>query len=59
MGYGRGMDSISLGDATRDLGALIDRVVAERTPVAIERDDGVGVVMVAAGDWAAIEEMIW
>ncbi|WP_162233481.1 MULTISPECIES: type II toxin-antitoxin system Phd/YefM family antitoxin [unclassified Sphingomonas] len=53
------MDSISLGDATRDLGALIDRVVAERTPVAIERDDGVGVVMVAAGDWAAIEEMIW
>ncbi len=52
------MDSIRLGEAQRDLEAVIDRVVADRAPVAIEREDGERVVMVAAGEWAAIEKLL-
>ncbi|KQM96464.1 type II toxin-antitoxin system Phd/YefM family antitoxin [Sphingomonas sp. Leaf25] len=49
------MENIQLCDAQRELDAVIDKVVETRVPVVIERDDGVGVVMVAAGEWATVQ----
>ncbi len=51
------MENIPLCDAQRELGAVIDLVVTSRKPLFIGRDGGEPVVMVAAGEWAAIQRM--
>ncbi|KZE11604.1 MULTISPECIES: type II toxin-antitoxin system Phd/YefM family antitoxin [Sphingomonas] len=53
------MESISLSAARADLKAVMDRVVADRMPVAITRRRGEGVVMIAASEWASIEETLY
>ncbi len=53
------MESISLSAARADLKTVMDRVVADRVPVAITRQRGEGVVMIAASEWASIEETLY
>lgn len=53
------MESISLSAARADLKSVVDRVVADRVPVAITRRRGEGVVMVSASEWASIEETLY
>ncbi len=46
--------------ATRgNLKAIMDRVVADHTPVKITRQKSEGVVMVSESDWASIEETLY
>lgn len=52
------MRTISFTDARANLKALMDRVTDDRAPVMITRQRGEGVVMVAASEWAAIEETL-
>ncbi|MEO6215345.1 MAG: type II toxin-antitoxin system prevent-host-death family antitoxin [Sphingomonas sp.] len=53
------MRTISFTDARANLKALMDRVTEDRAPVMITRQRGEGVVMVSAGEWAAIEETLY
>lgn len=53
------MESISLSAARANLKSVMDRVVADRVPVAITRQRGEGVVMVSASEWASIEETLY
>jgi len=53
------MESISLSAARADLKSVMDRVVADRVPVAITRQRGEGVVMISASEWASIEETLY
>ena len=52
------MRTISFTDARANLKALMDRVTEDRAPVMITRQRGEGVVMLAASEWAAIEETL-
>jgi antitoxin YefM len=54
------MDSLSFSDTRANLKAVMDKVVANRAPVAITRARGQeGVVMVSASEWASIEETLY
>lgn len=37
----------------------MDRVVADKAPIAITRQRGEGVVMISASEWASIEETLY
>ena len=52
------MRTISFTDARANLKALMDRVTEDRAPVMITRQRGEGLVMLAASEWAAIEETL-
>lgn len=53
------MESISLSAARADLKSVMDRVVADRVPVAITRRRGESVVIISASEWASIEETLY
>lgn len=53
------MDSISFTETRANLKSVMDRVVADRVPVAITCQRGEGVVMVSASEWASIEETLY
>jgi antitoxin YefM len=54
------MDSLSFSEARANLKAVMDKVVADRAPVAITRARGQeGVVMVSASEWASIEDTLY
>lgn len=53
------MESLSITEARATIRAVVDRVVADRAPIAITRQRGEGVVMVAASEWASIEETLY
>jgi antitoxin YefM len=53
------MESLSTSDARANLKAVMDRVVADKAPVAITRQKGEGVVMISASEWASIEETLY
>ena len=53
------MNSLSFSDARANLKATMDRVVADRAPVAITRQRGESVVMVSASEWESIEETLY
>jgi len=38
---------------------VVERVVADRVPLAITRQKGEGVVMISASEWASIEETLY
>ncbi|MBB6504802.1 antitoxin YefM [Sphingomonas endophytica] len=38
---------------------MIDKVVADRAPLAITRQRGEGAVLVSASEWASIEETLY
>lgn len=53
------MDTLSFSDTRANLKAVMDRVVADRAPVAITRQRGEGVVMISQSEWNAIEETLY
>ena len=50
------MDVISYSDSRAQLKKVMDRVVADHTPVVISRQKAESVVMVSLADWNAIED---
>lgn len=53
------METLSFSETRANLKAVMDRVVADKAPVAIVRQRGEGVVMVSASEWASIEETLY
>ena len=53
------MHSVSVSEARANLKAVLDRVIADRTPIAITRQRGEGVVMVSESEWESIEETLY
>jgi antitoxin YefM len=53
------METLSISDTRANLKAVVDRVVADKVPIAITRQKGEGVVMVSASEWASIEETLY
>ena len=53
------MQAISYSEARENLKSVIDKVVADRAPIAITRQRGEGAVMVSASEWASIEETMY
>jgi antitoxin YefM len=53
------MDTLSISDTRANLKAVMDRVVADKVPIAIARQRGEGVVMISASEWASIEETLY
>jgi antitoxin YefM len=53
------MRSLSFSDARANLKTAMDRVVADRAPIAITRRKAEGVVMVSESEWASIEETLY
>lgn len=54
-----GMRAMSCVEASDNLDAVIAKVVADCTPVAITRRRGEGAVLVSASGWASIEETLY
>ena len=52
------MQTVSYSEACKNLKAVIDKVVADRAPLAITRQRGEGVVMISASEWAGMEETL-
>ncbi len=53
------MNSVSSSEARANLKAVMDKVVADRAPVAITRQRGEGVVMISQSEWNSIEETLY
>ena len=53
------MQSISISEARANMKALVDRVVADKAPIAITRQKGEGVVLISESEWASIEETLY
>ena len=53
------MRAISYSEARENLKSVIDRVVADRAPIAITRQRGEGAVLISETDWASIEETLY
>jgi antitoxin YefM len=53
------MKAISYSEARENLKSVIDKVVADHTPVAITRQRGEGAVLISESDWASIEETLY
>ncbi len=52
------MDVLSFTDTRARLKAVMDRVVADRSPVVVTRQKAEAVVMVSLSDWNAMEETL-
>lgn len=52
------MQAVSYSEARENLKAMIDKVVADRAPLAITLERGEGAVLVSASEWAAIKKTI-
>jgi len=59
MWYKIGMDSISISEVRANFKSVVERVVADRVPLAITRQKGEGVVMISASEWTSIEETLY
>ena len=53
------MESLSISDTRANLKAVIDRVVADRVPIAIRRPKGEGVVLISQSEWDSMEETLY
>jgi antitoxin YefM len=53
------MQAVSYSEAREKLKSMIDKVVADRAPLAITRQRGEGAVLVSASEWASIEETLY
>lgn len=53
------MRSVSYSEARENLKAIIDKVVADRAPLAITRQRGEGAVLISESEWASIEETLY
>ncbi|MBS0479204.1 MAG: type II toxin-antitoxin system prevent-host-death family antitoxin [Proteobacteria bacterium] len=53
------MQAVSYSEARENLKAMIDKVVADRAPLAITRQRGQeGAVLISESEWASIEETL-
>ncbi|WP_343526148.1 type II toxin-antitoxin system prevent-host-death family antitoxin [Sphingomonas sp.] len=52
------MEAVSYAEASENLEAMIDKVVADRAPLAITLEQGEGAVLVSASEWASIDEVL-
>lgn len=53
------METISYSEARANLKAMIDKVVANRAPIAITRQRGEGAVLISESEWASVEETLY
>jgi len=53
------MHMLSFSDARANLKSAMDRVVADRAPLAITRQRAEGVVMVSQSEWDSIQETLY
>jgi antitoxin YefM len=53
------MQVISYSEARENLKSVIDKVVADRAPIAITRQRGEGVVIISESEWAGMEETLY
>ena len=53
------METLSISATRANLKAVVDRVVADKVPIAITRQKGEGVVMVSESEWSSIEETLY
>jgi antitoxin YefM len=53
------MKAISYSEARDNLKSVIDKVVADRAPIAITRQRGEGAVLISESEWASIEETLY
>jgi antitoxin YefM len=53
------MQAISYSQARENLKAVIDKVIADRAPLAITRQRGEGAVLISESEWASIEETLY
>jgi antitoxin YefM len=52
------MHAVSYSEARENLKSMIDKVVADRAPIAITRQRGEGAVLISESEWASIEETL-
>jgi antitoxin YefM len=52
------VDVLSYSETRANLKAVMERVVADRTPVVVTRQTAEAVVMVSLADWNAMEETL-
>lgn len=50
------MEILTVSDTRANLKAVLDRVVADKAPVAIARAKGEGVVMISQSEWEGMQE---
>jgi antitoxin YefM len=53
------VETISISETRANLKAVVDRVVADKAPIAITRQKGEGVVMISQSEWESIEETLY
>ncbi len=53
------MEAVSYAEASENLEAMIDKVVADRAPLAITLERGQGAVLISASEWVSIEETLY
>jgi antitoxin YefM len=53
------MQAVSYDEAAENLEAMIDKVAADRTPLAITLERGEGAVLISASEWVSIEETLY
>jgi antitoxin YefM len=53
------METISISDTRANLKAVVERVVADKAPIAITRQKGESVVMISQSEWESIEETLY
>jgi antitoxin YefM len=53
------MHALSFSDARANLKAVMDRVVADRAPIAITRQRGEGVVLISQSEWESMAETMY
>lgn len=53
------METLSISHTRANFKAVLDRVVADKAPIAITRQKGEGVVMISASEWSSIEETLY
>ena len=53
------METLSITDTRANLKAVLDRVVADKAPIAISRPKGEGVVLISQSEWDLMEETLY
>ena len=53
------MQTLSVSETRANLKAVLDRVVADKAPIAITRQKGEGVVVISQSEWDSIEETLY
>ncbi|MEI9853018.1 MAG: type II toxin-antitoxin system prevent-host-death family antitoxin [Sphingomonas sp.] len=53
------MQTLSTSEARANLKAVMDKVVADKAPIAIARQKGEGVVLISQSEWDSIEETLY